>query len=350
MADKELKSITFPGLSDRYVIPHPGGNAVVFGDSLFEYAPHNYNFAEYLRSQNMYDTVTDFAEAGSGWDKTWEGTTSLQEKLERSDVQEAVAAADAIYINLSANDVMVVGIDYTGDPIPGTEVVMTPRDYSEDMYSVVEDCLATIYDLNPAAVIYWTPFADIKSLALAIDKYQLAWKRANYKTSVMRLFQIYAAISRCENSVRINSANDFDFIDHGLAIDGDVHPSEDAILDLFTAAARGAYHNKSLRCVPTFFNSAEQRDTTYDQLILSVIGDGTSLYDSVSLDGGVCLITDYTVMLGVAETRWVSVSPGILISAGIAVNETGSAPTLVVSNTTIMPTSVVVSAYIMPLS
>ena len=126
------------------VQPSTKGKVVVIGDSYFV-SPNNYNFANYLTSLGVYDKVSDYAEGGTGFGVTYEGTESLYTKLQNSQMRADVAEADIIFMHLGGNDCLS----------RMTFMNPTHEQRETDLYKAVKDALNEIYTLNPEVTVYY---------------------------------------------------------------------------------------------------------------------------------------------------------------------------------------------------
>lgn len=121
--------------------------AVVIGDSYFDGGDIGYNFANYLRSKNLYDVVVDYAEGGTGFGKTYEGKQTLYEKLQNHQMHDDIANADVIYMHLGGNDMLSAT-----SPAESQGAVVEP-----DILARIQESMNEIYSINPDITIYYIP-------------------------------------------------------------------------------------------------------------------------------------------------------------------------------------------------
>lgn len=218
------------------------GKAVIIGDSYFDKG-NDYNFADYLRSKNIYDEVVDYAEGGSGFGKTTTGHQTLYEKLQGSQMRADIANADVIYMHLGGNDTITAMPNYPN-------AVAEP-----DIYLRVQESLAEIYAINPDVTVYYIPVMDYKAIqVLFICATNADEKPAFLPSKISKLNALQALLIHYMIQVGIiNSALKIYCLDtpscylvEQLASDN-VHPTPWAASGMFEAFIRGNYNNTNLK-------------------------------------------------------------------------------------------------------
>lgn len=126
--------------------------AVVIGDSYFDGADQ-YNFANHLRSKNLFEEVVDYAQGGTGFGHTYKDHDTLYEKLQNEQMRADIADADVIYMHLGGNDILSTLSFMSGNAVA-----------EPDIYQEVQRSLAEIYTINPSVTIYYVPPFDYKSI------------------------------------------------------------------------------------------------------------------------------------------------------------------------------------------
>ena len=137
----------YDDLLNKPLIPNVSGKAVVIGDSYFDGGSIGYNFANYLRSKNIYAEVADYAEGGTGFGKTYEGKQTLYEKLQNQQMRTDIANADVIYMHLGGNDMLSAT-----SPAESQGAVVEP-----DILARIQESMNEIYSINPDITIYYIP-------------------------------------------------------------------------------------------------------------------------------------------------------------------------------------------------
>lgn len=137
----------YDDLLNKPLIPNVSGKAVVIGDSYFDGGSIGYNFANYLRSKNIYAEVADYAEGGTGFGKTYEGKQTLYEKLQNQQMRTDIANADVIYMHLGGNDMLSAT-----SPAESQGAVVEP-----DILARIQESMNEIYLINPNVTIYYIP-------------------------------------------------------------------------------------------------------------------------------------------------------------------------------------------------
>lgn len=218
------------------------GKAVVIGDSYFD-GDANYNFADHLRSKNIYEEVVDYAEGGSGFGKTYTDHQTLYEKLQGTQMRADIANADVIYMHLGGNDLL--------SAMPGaSHAVAEP-----DIYLRVQESLAEIHTINPDVTVYYIPALDYKAVqstficpAIAGETIPLLSRTITkidaFKAALIN-FIIDAAIADSGLKVyRLDIPSCY--LVEELSSDG-LHPTPSAASSMFDAFINGNYNDIILR-------------------------------------------------------------------------------------------------------
>lgn len=195
------------------------GKAVIFGDSYFDGTS---KFSDYLTTQGIYASVTNFAHGGTGFGMTaaqYSGY-NLYQLLEKADVQAAIRDADVIYMHLGGNDVLA-----TLNSISGRET---------DIYNRVKGCMATIYQLNPSVVIYYVRSTYAPTLAGRFARGEFTGATPSVMSATLHeAFNIDRALIESQNNILFSDFISGEMFDV-LETDG-LHPTDDSTLALFDA-------------------------------------------------------------------------------------------------------------------
>lgn len=241
--------------------PSSGKKAVIIGDSYFDKG-NDYNFADYLRSKNIYDEVVDYAEGGSGFGKTTTGHQTLYEKLQDSQMRADIANADVIYMHLGGNDIITAMPNY-------------PNAVAEsDIYLRVQESLAEIYAINSDVTVYYIPSMDYKAIQVLFICAANANEKPTFLPSKISRFNALQAllIHYMIHIGIINSALKIYCLDtpscylvEQLASDN-MHPTPWAASGMFEAFIRGNYNNTNLK----MFIPIDQTSSTIISIISGI--------------------------------------------------------------------------------
>lgn len=246
-------------------IPISGGNnsnknAMVFGDSYFENRESaNYAFGDWLKDQNIYSQVFDYAYEGTGFGNTYEYTKghNLYELIKgtysgtaalSAEICEKIALTDDIFIHIGGNDILSHSGMFDGlNPIA-----------ENNLAEKIKEIFDKIYILNPNATIYYIIPYRINMMSSVTDNTQWSALPAALRVYLIQQMQIIRrTIADCDNNIFISDFTLSDFIYH-FNNDTDFHPNKASAYFAYKKIINGNYLNKKMNEIVIFANEANQ--------------------------------------------------------------------------------------------